>query len=136
MNVSYLVDRVEKHLQTIDPNKDAVKLESGKAWTYGELNEVSNRYANSLKELGIKKGDRVGILLYNSLEYIALYFAISKLGAIAVRINFRLTGQELAYILNDSGTTLLCFDLKLAKEIELIRSSLPVKDYICLQDRQ
>lgn len=133
MNVSYLVDRAEKHLQTIDPNKQAVKLESGKAWTYGELNAVSNSYANSLREMGIKKGDRIGILLYNSLEYVALYFAISKLGAIAVRINFRLTAQELAYILNDSETTLLCFDLKLAKEIEMIRFSVPVKNYICLQ---
>lgn len=122
MNVGYLVNRVEKDLQTLDPNKVAVKLETGRNWTYRELNKKANQYANALRDMGIEKGDRVGILLYNNLEYFALYFAIAKLGAIAVRINFRLTGEELAYILNDSGTKILCFDAKLSKEIEPIRA--------------
>lgn len=134
MNVGYLVNRVEKDLQTLDPNKVAVKLETGRNWTYGELNKKANRYANALKNMGIEKGDRVGILLYNNLEYFALYFAIAKLGAIAVRINFRLASEELAYILHDSGSKILCFDAKLSKEIEPIRSKVPVKDYICFQN--
>jgi fatty-acyl-CoA synthase len=114
MEVGYLVNRVEKHIQTINPNKEAIKLETEETWTYGELNERSNRYANSLNAMGVVKGDRVGMLLYNNLEYFALYFAISKLGAIAVRLNFRLASEELEYILNDSGCKILCFDAKLS----------------------
>lgn len=133
MNVGYLVSRVEQHIQTIDPNIEALKLETEETWTYGKLNEMSNKYANSLSDLGVKKGDRVGMLLYNNLEYFALYFAISKLGAIAVRLNFRLAGEELEYILNDSGSKVLCFDSKLSETIDVIRSSVPVKEYICFQ---
>jgi acyl-CoA synthetase (AMP-forming)/AMP-acid ligase II len=57
-------------------------------------------YGNVLRGLGVKKGDRVGILLYNCLEYFALYFAAAKIGAIAVRLNFRLASQEFEYALN------------------------------------
>ncbi|MBP2259023.1 class I adenylate-forming enzyme family protein [Virgibacillus alimentarius] len=132
MDVGYLVNRVEKHLQTIDPNQLAIKLETEESWTYGELNAWSNKYANSLKRMGVKKGDRVGILLYNNLAYFALYFAIAKLGAIAVRINFRLESEELEYILNDSGCKVLCFDATLSKKMDVIRTSIPVKEYVCL----
>lgn len=133
MNVGYLVNRVDKHLQLIESNKEAIKLETEETWTYGKLYEMSNKYANSLKSMGVKKGDRVGILLYNNLEYFALYFAISKLGAIAVRINFRLASEELEYILNDSGSKILCFDSKLTQKIDAIKSSVAVETYICLQ---
>lgn len=131
MDVGYLLSRVENHIQTLDPGKEAVKLESDRTWTYGELNEITNRYANALKGLGVKKGDRVGILLYNSIEYIALYFAVAKLGAIAVRLNFRLESEELNYALNDSGSTILCFDAHLVEKIDPIRPSVDVREYIC-----
>lgn len=133
MNVSYLVNRVEKHLQTIDKNKKALKLETGETWTYGKLNSISNRYANSLRNLGIQKGDRVGILLFNSLEYVALYFAIAKLGAIAVRLNFRLASEELEYILNDSKSEFLCFDARLANKINVIRQAVSINEYVGMQ---
>lgn len=131
MDVNYMIRRVEPEIQTLNPNKEAIKLESGESWTYGYLNEMSNRYANTLLQMGVKKGDRVGIILYNGLEYFALYFAIARLGAIAVRINFRLVEEELEYILNDSGSTVLCFDAKLSERIEVIKDSVPVREFIC-----
>lgn len=131
MNVGYLLNRVEGHIQTLDPDKEAVKLESEETWTYGELNAMTNRYANALKNLGVQKGDSVGILLYNSVEYIALYFAVAKIGAIAVRLNFRLESEELDYALNDSKATILCFDSQLAGKIDPIRDTVQIKEYIC-----
>ena len=95
-------------------------------------NHKANQYANALRQMGVKKGDRVGILLYNCLEYFALYFAIAKLGAIAVRINFRLTSEEFAYILNDSGTEILCLHSNIAR-IAPIRNGVQVKEYLCLE---
>ncbi len=125
MDVNYMIRRVEPEIQTLNPSKDAIKLESGESWTYGYLNEMSNRYANTLLQMGVQKGDRVGMLLYNSLEYFALYFAIARLGAIAVRINFRLVEEELEYILNDSGSTILCYDNKLSDRIADIKDNVP-----------
>ncbi|WP_285400141.1 long-chain fatty acid--CoA ligase [Lysinibacillus sp. fls2-241-R2A-57] len=134
MNVGYLVNRVESRIQTISPEKIALKLESNETWTYGDLNRISNQYAHSLQQMGIVKGDRVGILLYNCLEYFALYFAIAKLGAIAVRINFRLSSEEFKYILNDSGTKILCLHSSLQGKIEPIKSSIKVREYVCLEN--
>ncbi|WP_255350010.1 AMP-binding protein [Lysinibacillus sp. FJAT-14745] len=134
MNVGYLVNRVESRIQTISPEKIALKLESNETWTYGDLNRISNQYAHSLQQMGIVKGDRVGILLYNCLEYFALYFATAKLGAIAVRINFRLSSEEFKYILNDSGTKILCLHSSLQDKIELIKSSIKVREYVCLEN--
>ena len=130
MNVGYLLDRAEPRLQTIDPEKAAVSLENGKSWTYGELNDRANRYANALLDKGVVKGDRIGLLLFNSLEYFALYFAVAKIGAIAVRINFRLETEELAYILEDSGANVLCFDARLKSRIEPLVPSSGVAHWI------
>lgn len=136
MHVSYLVNRVEKRFQTLSEEKIALKFESEETWTYGDLNRISNQYAHSLREMGIDKGDRVGILLYNCLEYIALYFAIAKLGAIAVRINFRLLPEELEYILNDSGTKILCYHSSLNEKIEKIHQSIHVQEFVILEDQE
>lgn len=131
LDIGYLLDRVEPRLQTLKPEKEALALETGESWSYGQLNETVNRYANALLDKGVRKGDRVGILMRNSLEYIAIYFAIAKIGGIAVRINFRLESEELEYILNDSGSKVLCFDLELANRLEVIRECTPVDSFIC-----
>lgn len=120
--------------KTLTPSKQALKVESEESWTYEELHRISNSYANKLKELGVKKGDRVGVLFYNCLQYFGIYFAVAKLGAVAVRLNFRLASQEFEYLLNDSGAKILCFHSDLAEEIEGIRDSVSIEHYICLEN--
>ncbi|MFO7247412.1 MAG: long-chain fatty acid--CoA ligase [Bacillota bacterium] len=132
VDVGYLTRRVRSPWGTLDPHKWAIKLERERAWTYAELHERSNAYANALRRLGVGKGDRVGILLYNSLEYWGLYFAAAKLGAIAVRLNFRLSSPEFAYALSDSGTKVLCFHTSLAERLAPIRADVPVITYVGL----
>lgn len=134
MNIGFIVEQSENPFKKIDPNKIAIQLEGEEKWTYKQLNEKARAYANQLKSVGIQKGDRVGILLYNCLEYIALYFAVAKIGAIAVRLNFRLTANELDYAINDSGVKLLAFHSSLQDRIEPIRDAIPVERYICLQE--
>ncbi|WP_213424235.1 class I adenylate-forming enzyme family protein [Bhargavaea massiliensis] len=131
MDVGYLLDRVEPHLQTLRSDKEALALETGETWTYGMLNETANRYANALLDKGVRQGDRVGILMFNSLEYFAIYFAVAKIGGIAVRINFRLETEELDYILNDSGSKVLCFDGPLAERLEPLMDRTSVECFIC-----
>ena len=78
--------------------------------TYTELNASCNRLANALAADGIKKGERVGLLLMNSREFMEAYFALAKVGAVVVPLNWRLVADELEFILKDSGTERLIFD--------------------------
>ncbi|GIX48517.1 MAG: fatty-acid--CoA ligase [Candidatus Tectimicrobiota bacterium] len=75
--------------------------------TYRELHARVNRLANALRGLGVQPGDRVAVLSANSLPYLELYYATAALGAPIVPLNFRLAPAELAYILQDSGSSVL-----------------------------
>lgn len=77
--------------------------------TYRELNESANRIANALLADGIKVGERVGLLLMNSREFMEAYFALGKIGAVVVPLNWRLVADELEFILKDSGTERLIY---------------------------
>jgi O-succinylbenzoate-CoA ligase len=77
--------------------------------TYLELNESANRLANALLTEGIEVGERVGLLLMNSREFMEAYFALGKIGAVVVPLNWRLVADELEFILKDSGTQRLIF---------------------------
>ncbi|MGH3392974.1 MAG: acyl-CoA synthetase [Actinomadura sp.] len=72
--------------------------------TFAELDERTNRLARALVDrLGVRRGDRVAVLLLNSIEFMETLFACAKLGAIFVPINFRLAPPEIGYVLADSG---------------------------------
>ena len=80
---------------------------AGRRYTYAELNKETNKVASLLVDAGVKKGDRVALLQMNSAEFMTAFFAIAKLGAVIVPLNWRLVADELEFILKDSGTTVL-----------------------------
>lgn len=86
-----------------------VDSQSGLRLTFTELNDRCNRVANHLLNLGVQKGDRVGIMMMNSAEFFESYFAIAKIGGVVVPLNWRLVADELEFILKDSGTTTLIY---------------------------
>jgi fatty-acyl-CoA synthase len=90
---------VRKNAQ-IYPDKAAVKS-GARSFTYRQLADRMNRLANGLKAQGLKKGDRVALLLTNCTEYVEAVFACSAAGLIAVPLNWRLGHPELAFILKD-----------------------------------
>ncbi|MCK7477608.1 MAG: long-chain fatty acid--CoA ligase [Candidatus Moduliflexus flocculans] len=75
--------------------------------TYRDLDEQSNRVANGLRKLGVRKGDRVCILADNSPEFYYAYFGIIKIGGIAGPVNCWWQTGEIQYLLNDSGAVAL-----------------------------
>ncbi|MEM7018510.1 MAG: long-chain fatty acid--CoA ligase [Pseudomonadota bacterium] len=94
----------------ITPNLEAlVDVATERRFTYAELNQRCNRTANFLLEIGVQKGDRVGMLMMNSAEFIETYFALAKIGAVIVPLNWRLVPDELSFILKDSGTKFLIY---------------------------
>jgi fatty-acyl-CoA synthase len=83
-------------------------------WTYAEFDALCGRLASGLAGLGIGKGDRVAVLARNSHAFAALRFALARIGAVLVPINFMLKAGEVAYILRHSGAGLLATDSGLA----------------------
>src|ERR1700761_6108929 len=83
-------------------------------WTYAEFARICERVAAGLAERGVAKGTRVAILARNSHAFIALRFALARLGAVLVPINFMLKAEEVAYILRHAGATVLATDSELA----------------------
>lgn len=75
--------------------------------TYAQLEARTNQLAAALSATGVQRGDRVAMLTLNSPQVMEIYLAVAKLGAIAVPVNFRLHPSEVAYVLEDSGATLL-----------------------------
>jgi long-chain acyl-CoA synthetase len=75
--------------------------------TYRDLNERVNRLAQALRNRGVEKGDRVAFLLVNSPVYVVAFFAVLKLGAIAVNMSVGIQGEELTRCLNDSGAKIV-----------------------------
>ncbi len=88
--------------------------------TWKVFDEKSNRFANLLIERGVKKGDKVGILLMNCLEWLPIYFGILKAGALAVPLNFRYTSDEIKYCLDLAEVDVLMFGPEFIGRIEEI----------------
>jgi fatty-acyl-CoA synthase len=97
-----------------EPTKTAI-ICGDVRWTYDELLDVTGRVAAGLADRGVVKGDRVAILARNSHAFVALRFALARLGAVLVPINFMLKPDEAAYILRHSGARMLATDSGLAE---------------------
>jgi len=82
--------------------------------TYGELEAESNRIARALTDLGLVKGDRIGVMMPNSAFYFAVICGAAKAGVVLVFLNYRFTATEIVYHLGDAGAKALLYDTTLA----------------------
>lgn len=85
-----------------------------RTFTYADAERRTNQLASALAGLGVRKGDRVAVLMVNSVEFLETMLACAKLGAILVPINTRLAAAEVGYILGDSGADILAFSEQFA----------------------
>ena len=93
--------------------------------TWRVFDEKANRLANLLLKRGVKKGDKVAILLMNCLEWLPIYFGILKAGAVAVPLNFRYTAEEIKYCLDLSDSSVLIFGPEFIGRLEAIYDDIP-----------
>jgi O-succinylbenzoate-CoA ligase len=117
----------------ISTNTEAfVEFERDRRFTFKQLNQRSNRIANALLERGVKPGDRVATLLKNGIEFVESYYAIAKIGAVMVPVNWRLVANEIAYILGDSGASTLIYDADFDEPVSQLhgRDDLKVGNYV------
>lgn len=106
-----------KEFDLIEPSRAAYYR---REITWNVFNEKANRFANLLIERGIKKGEKVGILLMNCLEWLPIYFGILKTGALAVPLNFRYSADEIKYCVELAEIDVLVFGPEFIGRVEEI----------------
>src|SRR5215467_361635 len=103
-----------------------------RSMTFREWNARSCRLANALLGLGLTKGDRVGVLAYNCVEWMEIYAAAAKAGLVAVPVNFRLVGEEIRYIVENCEAAAFIVQNDLVEATERVRQNLsvPARNFI------
>src|ERR1700719_2223124 len=105
-------------------------------YTYAEAERRSKRLARALLRFGIKPGDRVGTLAWNTFRHFELYYGISGIGAVCHTINPRLFEDQIVYIINHAAHRLLFVDLSFAPLIERLALHLPADCQIVLMTEE
>ena len=119
INIGHLLAK-RAHL---NPSVEALfDVAADRRYSYRELNSETNRVAQMFLARGVGKGDRVGLLIMNSAEFITAFFATAKIGAVIVPLNWRLVPDELEFILKDSGTKALVFGAEFAAGVTELQS--------------
>lgn len=115
------------------PNKLAI-VDAGKTphwkFTYADLNQRANRFANWLKSAGIQKGDRVAILAHNGVEFLDAFFACGKLGAILTCLNWRLHWRELVQILKNTTPGVLIYSQEFSETVYQILAEIDFINHV------
>lgn len=121
----------------LSPDKTAIiKGATGETLSYRQLNERATRLANFLhSEFGVRGGDRIAILAMNRAEVLEAFFAATKLDAILVPLNYRLTHPELQYILEDCEPTVLIYERDCEAMAKQLRTQHDDRHYLSLDDQ-
>ena len=111
------------------PTKPAILFKEEKI-TFSDLNTLSNRLANRLLNVGVKKGDRVVLLFQNCPEFCVAYFAILKIGAIAVVLDFRLSPAEMEPIFQEAEVSAIITNVRQKVFIDRVLKTVPSLQHI------
>ncbi len=127
-------DYVEKQAKE-RPTKPAILFKEEKI-TFSDLNTLSNQVANRLLRAGVKKGDRIVLLLQNCPEFVVAYFAILKIGAIAVILDFRLSPAEMEPIFHETEVTAVITSVRQKVFIDRMREMVPTLQHVVVTDAE
>ncbi len=124
---------------SLTPNAVALldALDGGRRITFDTWNAQANRTARFLHDaLGVRMGDRVAVLAFNCVEYLDIWFALGKLGAILQNLNWRLAAPELCGLLNDAGPVVFIYGHEFAPLVETLRPhAASVRHWVALTDQ-
>ena len=117
----------------LNPDLPALSFE-GQTRDYADFGRSVRHLAGALRRAGVNRGDRVGFLGFNHPVFLETLFATAALGAVFVPLNFRLTGAELEFIVNDAGIHTLLADAPRAAVIDSVRTRLCCRHYVAFED--
>jgi fatty-acyl-CoA synthase len=114
------------------PERVAV-IDGDSRWTYAQFLDRCDRWSAVLQKLGISPGDRVAYLSPNTHAQLESFYAVPQIGAVLVPLNYRLTADDFVYLINHSGSRMVCVDREYLGTIDSIREQLPnVEHFIAL----
>ncbi|MDV6295930.1 MULTISPECIES: acyl-CoA synthetase [Rhodococcus] len=115
------------------PHRTALRF-GDRTLTYRELDDAVTRAAARLRALGLDQGDRVAAYGTNSDAYVVGYLAVARAGLVHVPINYALRGEELSYLLGQSGARAVLVDPALAGNLEQVLADVPAEHVLPLRD--
>lgn len=130
MGLLTISDMVRTHAR-LEPHKIGVR-DSKRSFTFSQWDERASRLANAMRDLGLKKGDRVALYAYNTVEWMEMYTGLARAGLIAVPLNFRLVGREITYIVTHCGARAMIAQDALRENIDAIRSTPGLENMDCI----
>ncbi len=119
-----LTQSLRFHASPYSAHRDKVCIiEEGRHVTFSQLNRRANQIANAVHGLGLKRGDAVGVLLYNCYEWIEIFHALARIGVAMVPINYRFVSREIEYIMRNSEAKALIYGSQFAEIIDQVRAN-------------
>ncbi|WIG60401.1 MAG: Long-chain-fatty-acid--CoA ligase [Ktedonobacterales bacterium] len=122
-----------RRTRRLHPNREAV-VDGDLRLTYAQFFDRCDRWSAALQRLGVRQGDRVAYIAPNTHAQLESFYAVPQIGAVLVPINYRLTPDDFAYILNHSGAKVVCVHEDYLSAVDGIRAQLPqVEQYVALE---
>lgn len=118
-------DMLERNVEFRGENTAIKILETGETLSYAEFDSKVNQLANGLRTCGIREGDRIPIILYNTSEYPLSIFACYKIGAIPVPLNYMLTRADFEHIIEELGAEAVIYDAQDREDIKAASKAVP-----------
>lgn len=129
-----IIRDILEHNARINPSRIAISAQRDEV-TYHELHRRVLRRAAALRNLGIVRGDRVGILAHNTIKFVEFFFAVTHIGATVVQLHHMFVSREMIAILQDAQVRALFHEEDLGDKVEAIRAALPeIPDIIRMED--
>jgi fatty-acyl-CoA synthase len=124
------------HTPLVQAPEQVVVYRGMKRFTYRQLRDRIGRLASGLASLGVRAGDSVGVLDWDSNRFLEAYFAIPMMGAVLQTVNVRLPPEQMAYTINHAGSSVLLVNDEFVPTLEGIKDQLPkVKQLVVMSDR-
>ena len=125
-----------RRTRTLYPDREAL-VDGGMRLTYAQFFDRSDRWSAALQKLGVQALDRVAYIAPNTHAQLESFYAVPQIGAILVPINYRLTADDFAYIINHSGATVVCAHEDYLEAVDRVRGQLPgVKHFVALEGKR
>ncbi|MGW8530000.1 MULTISPECIES: long-chain-fatty-acid--CoA ligase [Nocardiopsidaceae] len=122
-----------RRTRRLHPDREAV-VDRGLRLTYEEFFDRCDRWSSVLQGMGVAKGDRVAYISPNTHAQLESFYAVPQLGAVLVPVNFRLSADDFAYIVNHSGAKVLCVHADQLDTVDAVRDRLPdVERFVALE---
>jgi fatty-acyl-CoA synthase len=129
-DTTYATDWLDKRAKLTPHRVGLVDYTTGEETTYAEWNARANRTANYLRSLGIRKGDRIAVYASNRPEYLDLFWAAPKIGAVLQNVNWRLTVHELRGIIADGEPKVLFYSADWQAQVEELKPSFTTIEHV------